>query len=150
MTIAEVGLTQAEMIVWLKGLQAKISNVVVCKMRPNLSGNDYYAERLSVTRKLTLEEFNLFRKIAFQFVVVPFSAQFGFNFGVHLFTHPNSPGLKPEHVFEIHGKYLPEGMGDDFEGAWNVLSLLSHNHQNRERLQQYGMNVPREKSFFKY
>ncbi len=119
-------------------------------MKPNLSRSSHFSKRRSLVRKLTREEFALFLKIAPHFLVVPFSAQFGFNFGVHLYAHPKSPSLEAEHIFQISGKYLPEGMGETFEDAWRVLSLLSHNQQNIRQLQQCRMAPPREKSFYEY
>lgn len=139
---------QTKMIDWLQKLQAEISRVEVISMELISSKKSTLPQRRVLKRRLTLEEFEYFKEISPQFIVVPFRAEFGYNFGVYLYAHQNVMGTDPKLIFMISGKYLPEEMGKTLKDAWEVLSVLSHSDANRERLRLHRMSPPLSKEHF--
>jgi hypothetical protein len=138
----------------LKSLWREVTQVVTRTFRANMSGNTFHCTSRILRRKLTLEEFEYICKVAPHFIVVPARAQFGFNFGVTLYIEPSAsfPGVQQEFedVFFISGEFLPDECGRRFDNAWKVLSPLSHNETNRQKLARNGLEPPQEKSHYMY
>ncbi len=133
---------------WLKSLQDQVSERILMRDR----FHNFHTRQL--VRKLTMDEFERLRELAPQFMIVPSTAEYGFNFGITLCIEPQPiyPGVEPtiESVFFISGEYLPDEIGQRFENAWEVLSLLSHNNVNREKLARNSIEKPRDKSHYDY
>ena len=138
----------------LKSLWDGVTRMVNYVFTPNMSGGTFHFSSRILKRKLRLEEFEYFCEFAPHFIVVPTTAQFGFNFGVTLYIEPPAlfPGVKQEFedIFFISGEFLPDECGQRFENAWRVLSPLSHNDANRQKLQKNGFDPPGEKSNYMY
>jgi hypothetical protein len=135
---------------WLLALKQDISKVEHGITRTNMDGREHRTSWCEAKRQVTKKELARVKELAKLFIVEPMSSGCGFNFGVFFYEHPPVPGVKPEPVFFIDGKYLPGENGQRFEGAWKELSPLSHNKENKRLLKHYGMGEALEKSHYQY
>ncbi len=79
-------------------------------------------------------------------------------YSVCLRSHPEYPSLPvtylvhftDEHWFGLTHKRDYDKRGERFDEFWTIFSAFSHSEQNKEWLKQYGLDAPRERSYYDY
>ena len=119
---------------------------------------------LTTARRLTGEEFQRIQRLIGDEPLVTRmgTSNFGFKFCLDLYEHPVTPGVKPMFLLSISEKHLPPPSGlervladdgkkwDRSDFAWETFSRYTHSDLNRQWLDFYGWEAPKERRHYEY
>jgi len=140
-------------LAWLKRLSDEIWQEHESEFRANLSGHVTRGNYRTEKRKLTNDEFKRLKKLirAHELPCLPGGGTFGFGFSLTVCAH-SVPGIEPDVLIRITGAHLPgiEAGQNNWGKIWDAFEPFTHSPRNRELLDFYGFEAPRERGYYEY
>jgi hypothetical protein len=134
----------------LKKLDKEINEYVKSEAMANMSRTMHTITYREIRRIITDSEWKGIKKVVEKYNLIcdPHNAEMGFGFGIAIYDGPPAIGLEPEFLIEISNSHF--GTESRFNEGWRILSPLSHNKKNEEKLKLYGFDPLKDKDYYDY
>lgn len=141
-------------LAWLKKLAAEIWEEHTDVNYANLSGRKFETKRYSEKRRLAPDEWTKLQQLIrrHELPCLPGGGTFGFGFSLTVCGHSPLPEAKPDTLIVVTGQHLPDILpGHQHWGEiWAAFEPFTHSPRNRELLEFYGFEAPRERGYYEY